>query len=260
MCATDISLPEEMKDVPGSKPIPLRPSYNAIIKDVTGLFRKPGFKGSDAIQKLKSKLSFGKDALLLRGPQSAEKQRLWAKALVNVLSDKKHFNIELDPSLTLDPRDPEIEDFLKQARKRLFAYEKSSITCKIVPGQALPDNEIHVKKRSQEGLCLEVLVSSEMNKKLDAIRNGLVDPMQQIAPIFMPTIRPGPSRGIRGNFFLDEDPWSRDVRTDDLEEEQSEMVEEGVTEEKRSDDLDLNIFLVVEEQHLKTVQSTVVVA
>ena len=73
----------------------------------------------------------------------------------------------------------------------------------------------------------------EMNKKLDAIRNGLVDPMQQIAPIFMPTIRPGPSREIRGNFFLEEDPWSRDVRTDDLEEEQSEMVEEGVTEEKK---------------------------
>ena len=35
------------------------------------------------------------------------------------------------------------------------------------------------------------------------------------------------------------------------------MVEEGVTEDKRSNGLDLNIFLVVEEQHLKTVQSTV---
>ena len=254
---TDISLPEEMKGVPESKPIPLRPSYDAIIKDVTDLFKKPGFKGSNAIQKLKSKLSLGKDALLLRGPQSAEKQCLWVKALVNVLCDQEHFNIELDPSLTLDSRDAEIEDYLKQARKRLFAHEKSSITCKIVPGQALPDNEIHVKKRSQESLCLELLVSSEMSKKLDTIRNRLVDPMQQIAPIFMPTIRPGPSREIRGNFFLEEDPWSRDVRTDDLEEEQSEMVEEGVTEDKRSNGLDLNIFLVVEEQHLKTVQSTV---
>ena len=114
----------------------------------------------------------------------------------------------------------------------MFAHEKSSITCKIVSGQAVPDNEIHVKKRSQEGVCLEVLISPEMNKKLDAIRNGLVNPMQQIAPIFMPTIRPGLSREIRGNLFLEEDPWSRDVRTDDLEEEQSEMVEEGVTEEK----------------------------
>ena len=95
---TDISLPEEMKGVPESKPIPVRPSYDAIIKDVTDLFKKAGFKGSDAIQKLKSKLSFGKDALVLRGPQSAERQRLWAKALVNVLSVKKHYNIELDPS------------------------------------------------------------------------------------------------------------------------------------------------------------------
>ena len=254
---TDISLPEEMKDAHESKPVPVQPSYAAIIKDVTDLFKKPGFKGSDAIEKLKSKLGFGKHALVLRGRQSAEKQRLWAKALVNVLSDKKHFNIKLDPSLALDPRDPEIEEFLKQAGKRLFAHEKSSITCKIVPGQALPDNEIHVKKRSQEGLCLEVLVSSEMSKKLDAIRNRFVDPMQQIAPIFMPTIRPGPSTEIRGNFFLEEDPWSRDVRTDGLEEEQSETVEEGVTEEKKSSGLDLNIFLVVEEQNLKTVQSTI---
>ena len=77
--------------------------------------------------------------------------------------------------------------------------------------------------------------------------------MQQIAPIFMPTIRPGLSREIRGNLFLEEDPWSRDVCTDDLEEEQSEMAEDGVTEEKRSNGLDLNIFLVVEEQYLKTV-------
>ena len=224
---------------------------------MTDLFKKPGFKGSDAIQKLKSRLSVGKDALVLREAQSSEKQRLWAKALVNVLSDKNHFNIELDPSLTLEPRDPEIEELLKQAQKRLFAHEKSSITCTIVPGQVLPDNEIHLEKRSQGGFCLEVLVSSEMTKKLAAIRNGLVDPTQQIAPIFMPTVRPGPSREIRGNFFLEEDPWNRDVGIDDLREEQSETVEEGVTEEKRGNVLDLNIFLVVEEQHLETVQSTV---
>ena len=255
---TDISLPEEMKDATESKAIPLRPSYDAIIKDVTHLFKKPGFKGSDAIHKLKSKLSVGKDVLVLRQPQSEEKQRLWAKSLINVISDKNHFNIQLDPRLTLEPRDPEIEEILKEARKRLFAYEKSSITCKIVPGQALPDNEIHLKKPSQGGFCIEVLVSSEMNKKLGGIRNGLVDPMQQIAPIFMPTVRPGPSREMRGNFFLEEDPWSRDVRTDDLEQEQSETGEKGVTEEKRSNVLDLNIFLVVEKQHLKTVQSTVI--
>ena len=198
---TDISLPEEMNDVAESKAIPLRPSYDAIMRDVNDLFKKPGFKGSEATQKLKAKLSVGKDALVLREPQSAEKQRLWAKALVNVLSDQNHFDIQLDSSLALEPSDPEIQEFLKEARKRLFAHEKSSITCKIVPGQALPDNEIHVKKRCEEDFCLEVLVSYEMSKKFDAIRNGLVDPMQQIAPIFMPTVRPGPSREIRGNFF-----------------------------------------------------------
>ena len=76
---TDISLPEEKKDVTESKAIPLRPSYDARIKDLTNLFKKPGFKVSEAIQKLKSKLSVRKDALVPREPQIAEKQLLWAR-------------------------------------------------------------------------------------------------------------------------------------------------------------------------------------
>ena len=56
-------------------------------------------------------------------------------ALVNVLCDKNHFNNELDPSLTLEPRDPEIEQLLEQAQKRLLALEKSFVTCKMVAGK-----------------------------------------------------------------------------------------------------------------------------
>ena len=82
---TEISLPEEIKVVPESKAIPLRPSYEALIKEVTDLFKKPGIKGSVVIQKLKSRLSVGKDASVLLEAQSSEKQRLsslWTKCYV----------------------------------------------------------------------------------------------------------------------------------------------------------------------------------
>ena len=76
----------------------------------------------------------GKTSWYFENNRAQRKQRLWVKALVNVLSDQNHFDIQLDSSLTLEPRYAEIEEFLKEARKGLFAPEKSSITCKIIPG------------------------------------------------------------------------------------------------------------------------------
>lgn len=254
----DISLPEKMKDAHENSTIPLQSDHNKIIKDMTDLLLKPATKGADVILgKLESKLNLGKGALVLREPQSAEQKRLWAKAVVNVISDEYHFDILIDSSLILDPHDPEVDRLLNQARQRLFAHQKSSVTCKIVNEQALPDNEIHLRKSSQEEFCLEVLVSSKMCNNLDTIREAFKDPMQQIAPIFMPTVRPGPTADMRGNFFLEEDPWSKDVRIDDIVEQEGGMEDEGVAKESKAVVLDLNIFLVVEQQHLKTLQSTV---
>ena len=255
----DTTLPEEMTVAnAGNKPIPLESNHQKIIQYMTNLLLRPTKgKKTDSIRALETKLNLGKGALVLRQSQNGEEQHLWAKALLNVLSDKEHFDTPLDPSLTLDPRDPKINELLKLARKRLFAHQISSVTCKIVNNQAVPDNELQVKKSSEEENCLEVWVSPKMCQNFVTIRNGLVNPMQQIAPIFMPTIRPGPTADIRGNFFLEEDPWSKDEGTDDLIEEQDETVAEGDVKEIEGNVLDLNIFLVVEKQHLKTVQATV---
>ncbi|XP_078346164.1 uncharacterized protein LOC144631584 isoform X2 [Oculina patagonica] len=249
----DISLPERMKDAHEDSIIPLESSHCKIIKEMNDLLLKPATKGAEAIRKLESKLSLGKGALVPRQSQSADQQRSWAKVLVNILSDEDHFNIPLDPSLILDSHDPEVDKLLSQARKRLFAHEKSSVTCKIDTMQDLSDNEIHVKKGSLEEHCLEVWVSPKMYDNLDTIRKEFKDPTQQVAPIFMPTIRPGPTPDIRGNFFLEEDPWSKDERTNDVEEEDGNRGDGGVAKESK----DLNIFLVVEKQHLETIQSTV---
>ena len=253
----DTTLREEMRDAnTRNKPIPLESSHKQIIQEISNLLQPTKGKKTDYIRQLEKKLNLGKGALVLGQSQNVEEQHLWEKALVNVLSDKDHFDIPLPPSLTLDPGDPKIKELLKLARKRLFAQQKSRVTCKFVTNQAVPDNELHVKKQSQEENCLEVWVSPKMCHNLDSIRDGLVDPMQQIAPIFIPTIRPGPTADIRGNFFLEEDPWSRDEGTDDIEK-QDETVTQGEVKENKVSVLELNIFLVVEEQHLKTLQSTV---
>ena len=254
----DMTLPEEMTVAnAGNKPIPLESNHKKIIQDMTYLLQLTKGKKIDPIRALETKLNLAKGALVLRKSQNEEEQHLWAKALLNVLSGEDHFDTPLDQSLTLDPRNPTTNELLESARKRLFAYQKSYVTCKIVTNQAVPDNELHVKKPSKEKNCLEIWVSPNMYRNLDTIRYGLVDPMQQIAPIFMPTIRPGPTADIRGNFFLEEDPWSKDEGTHDLIEEQDETLAEGEAKGNKPNVLDLNIFLVVEEQHLQTVQATV---
>ena len=249
-----VSLPETMTSAHDDKPV--QSKHGEIIKEVTELLMKPSTKGADAIRKIESRLSIGKNALALRESQSAEKKRFWAKVLLNVLSDKDHFNVPLDDRLILPLDDPESEKLVKQARKRLFAHQKSFVTCKIVTGQDLPDNELHLRRSSQEEYCLEVLVSSKVENDLNAIREEFKDPMQQLAPIFIPTIRPGPTADIRGNFFLEEDPWSNDVREDEDTEHAGNIVDGG-TKESKSNALALNIFLVVEKQHLETIQSTI---
>ncbi|KAJ7373649.1 hypothetical protein OS493_011258 [Desmophyllum pertusum] len=248
---TDIIIPDEMKENRENGTIPSQSRHEKIIKEMTDLLLKPAVKGADVIRKLESMLSLGKGPLAPRQPQSADQQRLWAMAVVKVLSDEEHFNILPEPRLTQGSHDPDVDILLEQARKRLFAHQKSSVTCKIVNEQAIPDKQIHLRKSSQEKNCLEVLVCSKMRDNLISIRTKFEDPSKQIAPIFMPTIRPGPTVGMRGNFFLEEDPWSKDVRIDDTDvEEEGEMVQEGRVE-------DLNIFLVVEQQHLEIVQSTI---
>ena len=253
-----ISLPEKMVDKDPDSKIPLQSSHKEIVKEMTELLLKPRTTGAYAIRELEKKLKFGKHELDLRQSQNVD-QRLWAKALVNVLSDKDHFKIDdLEPTLVLDHHDAENKKLLKQAQKRLFAHEKSSATCKIVNGQPIPENEIHLKKSDEEENCLQVLVSSKMCDKLEAIRTESKDPSHHLVPVFIPTIRPGPTPDILGNYFLEEDPWSKSVLIGDRveEEEDGERVHEEA-ENSQNSGLDLNIFLVVERQQLATLQSTI---
>ena len=231
---------EEAEEAPMS-------SHREIIEEMTKLLRR---RSSEAIHKMETKLRMNCGDLELRQPQSVD-QHLWAKVLVNVLSDKDHFDIELESGLVVDYDDSDVKILQGLARERLFAHQRSFVTCKTINGQSLPKNEIHLKK-SQEKNCLEVLVSSEMSKKLDSIREEFKDPSKDLAPIFIPTIRPGPTQDVRGNYFLEEDPWSKFEVTDDILEEDGGRVDKEVEDKSVK-----NIFLVVEPKHLQTLRTTI---
>ena len=249
---SDISLPKKMVNAREDEKIPSQSSHEKIIEEITDLLKRlkegkgnPRRKEDGVIYRLETKLKLKHGDLELQQSRNVD-HLLWALALVNVLSDKNHFDVDLDPSLVLDqPRDAEVERLLSLARERLFAYQKSHVTCKVVNVESSPGEVpvIRLQKGKQEN-CLEVLVSPVIHDRLDTIRKESKDPSQDLAPIFIPTIRPGPTPDIEGNYYLEEDPWSRSRK---VEEEG-----EGIKETKVS-----GIFLVVEPQHLSTLQATI---
>ena len=201
---TDVSIPEKMVDAHEGSTIPSQSNHEKIINEMTEILLKPGSKGNDSVHKLETKLKCKHGDLQLRQTQGVD-QLEWAKALIIVLSDKDHFNVQLNPPLELSHGGEENERLLNFARNRLFAYQKSRVTCKMVINDgnpSIPDDEIHVMKISEEKSCLRVLVSLKMSDMLYSIRDDCKDPAQELAPIFIPSIRPGPSDDIRGNYFL----------------------------------------------------------
>ena len=251
-----ISLPEKMVDKDEKSIIPIDSSHEKIVKEAKDLLR-PGPKAAAdaAIKKLTTKLSWGKGNLELSPPDDVE-NLLWAKALINVLCDKDHFDIQLEDGFLLDQQDAEVGKLLVLARKRLLAYQKSSVTCRIIKQPSPSDDVIRLRKSDQERYCLEVVISPKVSDKLDEIRANFKDPSQSLAPIFIPSVRPGPTPEILGNYFLEEDPWSKGQRMNDGLKENDKEVPGEEMREVNSNSV-LNIFLVVEQHHLETFKATI---
>ena len=252
-----ISLPEKMADKDENSTIPIDSSHEKIVKEVKDLLLKPGpTAAADAIRKLEIKLNCGKGGLELPRPYKVENRLLWAKVLINVLCDKDHFDIQLEDGFLLDQEDAKVGQLLLLARKRLLAYQKSCVTCRIVKQLSPFDDVISLRKSDQKRYCLEVLVSPKVSHKLDEIRANFKDPSQGLAPIFIPSVRPGPTSEILGNYFLEEDPWSKGQRMNDgVKENDKKVLGEEIREENSR--TVLNIFLVVEQHHLETFKTTI---
>ena len=249
----DFEFPQQMVNAKEHR-VPSESNHRKIIEEMMKLLRNPN---KPVIKQIATKLKMTDPRCLeLRESQKVD-PRYWATVLVNVLSDKSHFNIPLESDLILKSENPEVKKLLDLARKRLFAHEKSTLSCKLITDQNLTENEIHVNRNLQEW-CLEVSMSPTTCQTLDSIRTDFRDPSQQLAPIFIPTIRPGPGEEIRGNYFLEEDPWSKISRDGTREEEDDDKEDEKMTKEtNESNGVRQNIFLVVEKKHLITLQSTV---
>lgn len=253
---SDPCVPEKMVNAKEDEKIPSRSSLEEIISNMEQILLNPGRKkAKDIIKEMETMLKFKKHGYLeLQHPYSVN-DVLWALALVNILSDKDHFDIPLKPGLVLDRCEARNEVLLTLARERLFAHQKSSATCKVVKTvdkQSPPEDEIHLKRNTPEK-CLEAIVSPSMFHKLDVIHAKFKDPSHQLAPIFIPTIRPGQTPDIQGNYFLEEDPWSKTS----LRKEENDKEDEIMTNFDQTSGSELNIFLVVEPNHLETLKSTI---
>ena len=251
-----ISLPEKLVDKDEKSTIPIDSSHEKIVKEVKDLLLKPGpTAAANAIRKLETKLNCGKGGLDLPRPHKVE-NRLWAKVLINVLCDKDHFDIQLEDGFLLDQEDAKVGQLLVLAQKRLLAYQKSCVTCRIMKELSPFDDVISLRKSDQKRHCLEVLISPKVSHKLDEIRANFKDPSQSLAPIFIPSVRPGPTSEILGNYFLEEDPWNKGQRMNDgLKENDKEVLGEEMREEDSRSVL--NIFLVVEQHHLEIFKATI---
>ena len=251
-----IPLPEKMVDKDENSTIPIDSSHEKIVKEVKDLLLKPGpTAAANAIRKLETKLNCGKGGLELPRPHKVE-NRLWAKVLINVLCDKDHFDIQLEDGFLLDQEDAKVGQLLVLAQKRLLAYQKSCVTCRIMKELSPFDDVISLRKSDQKRHCLEVLISPKVSHKLDEIRANFKDSSQSLAPIFIPSVRPGPTSEILGNYFLEEDPWSKGQRMNDgLKENDKEVLGEEMREEDSRSVL--NIFLVVEQHHLEIFKATI---
>ena len=250
----DFEFPLQMVNAKEDFKVPSESNHRKIIDEMKKLLRNPN---KPAIKQIATKLKItDPGSLELREPQKVD-PRYWATVLVNVLSDKSHFKIPLESDLILESDNPEVKKLLDLARKRLFAYEKSTLSCKLITDQNVTENEIHVNRNLQER-CLEISMSPTTCQTLDSIRADFKDPSQHLAPIFIPTIRPGPREEIRGNYFLEEDPWSKISRDGRRDEEDGDREDEEMKKEtSESSGVRQNIFLVVEKKDLITLQSTV---
>ena len=95
---TDVSIPEKTVDAHEDSTIPSQSNHEKIINEMTEILLKPGSKRNDPVYKLETKLNYKHGDLQLHQTQRVD-QREWAKALIIVLSDKDHFNVELNPTM-----------------------------------------------------------------------------------------------------------------------------------------------------------------
>lgn len=267
---TNLSLPspKDMKNSKKNHEVPSQSSHRQIIDEMTKLLcgaKKNGAK--DIIKQMETKLKFKEHGYLEQRESRQVDQLLWGEALITALSDKDYFNISpqyedektCNPSSVLRTDKAQNVKLVDQAKKRLFAHKKSSVTCKIVIEESVHENEMHLRKNDLEK-CLEVLVSSTTCQTLVEIHKEFIDPSHHLAPIFIPTIRDGSSVNNQGNYFLEENPWSRVSAEGIRVEEEAEEDEEHRNAEKETSEIsgcNQNIFLVVERRHLFTLQNTI---
>lgn len=236
-----VPFPESLEEASDTKDVSMK-SVHKLLKEMEQLLVKPSKR--DPVRVLERKLNLASGTLSCDGEVD---KTLWAKLLVKVLSDHSHFQV--DTGTLLDPSNTEVERLLPRAVKCLFAFKRSHVRCKVVEDAVCPGDEIILKKKTvhQQEVFLEAIMSTQMHNRTQRIASSSTDIICEIAPVFVPVRHPGPSHDMTGNFFLQDDPWSEDMETREQDEELAEDKESQI----------VNVFLVVEPQHLQMCKDAV---
>ncbi|XP_078346173.1 uncharacterized protein LOC144631588 [Oculina patagonica] len=238
-----VPLPETPEEARETKDFPVKP-VDKLLKEMRQYLTKPSKR--DPVGYLERKLNVSSGALSCG--EDVDKT-LWAKLLVDILCDENHFQLNLGNRL-LDPSNTEVKRLTPQATKLLFAYQRSQVRCKVVEESSCTANQIILKKSVlHQEVSLEAVMSTQMHKQTQKMVT-LTDLSCQVAPVFIPISHPGPSRDMTGNFLLQDDPWAEDMD----EREQDEGSAENTMDEESQK---VNVFLVVEPQHLQMCKDAV---
>ena len=219
-------------------------------------------KKGNSLRELEKALKLPKDALRPPSSQHVGDPRLWAQVLLNVLSGQSFLGNRLEETnllpveLQVERGNPEVDKLFVHARRRLFAFEQSKLSCNFVQDEGVEADEIQLIINPIEGRegALQAKLSSKLQDELEEMQSSLKDPKEQLAPIFIPTIRVGPDQSNLGNFYLVEDPWSQDTTKEcDSDHRGNDDHDQKADEDRR--ELKANIFVVVEPRHVEECKS-----
>ena len=217
------------------------------------LLKKPK---SDPLDELRKMLKLPKGVLVPNLSHDVTKQE-WAKILLNVLWQRKFFGDwtkrPLHAALQVERGNPHISMLFDEAKRQLFSYERSQVSCKLISQPSTSHDEL-VLKINDEQTGLEAFLTPELRQELNSMQVNLTDPNTQLAPIFIPTTHPGPGKNHLGNFFLEENPWGKETTEDEVHSDENS--DETQSRNNGLGDLAANIFIVVEPRDLTLLKET----
>lgn len=240
----------DMKDLKSSNNLQLpQVSPNTIFQNLFKMLKNG--KGNP-LSELQRKLNLPVNSL--RIPDGLDEFH-WVKVLLNVMYDPTFHHANFGDDCIIDcalkvPLHSVPKQHLDTAKQQLFAYQKSTASCKIIEDESAASDTINIQINETKDRLTASGNSALINELKTLI--SLDDPKMQLAPIFMPCVHYGASKDTLGNIYLEDDPW----KVGDDDNNGHSMGEQNTEQATGLEDLKATIFCVVESDKMETLRET----